>query len=194
LVPPYWGFTRRASATSPTGRPAGRPSGPAGARTERLPAYERAAAESYVRRHPDRTSYLLLDELREYFPDAYARLPLDTRAAVLCDALKHHKCCNDWGILSTHDWANHEAARALVETGRAALPHLRPLLDDRSDFHYERFKAYSTSTAEHYRRCDFAHRYACQIMAVRPEYDPDPAVRDKAIEQLKRSLDAAADK
>src|SRR6185369_13515290 len=128
----------------------------------RLPANELAAAESYIRRHPDHTSYLLLDELRARFPDAYARLPHETRAAILCDALRHHKNCNDWSILTEHsDWGDDAAACALVESGRAALPHLRPLLDDRSYIHLDTFKGYSPSLDDGYRRCDFAYRYAC---------------------------------
>jgi hypothetical protein len=147
-----------------------------------------AKAEQYIRSHPDHTSYLLLDEFREYFPEAYSRLSDDTKAAILCRCLAFVHTCNDWGTLE-HD---NEAGRALLETGRAALPYLRPLLDDRSRIHYEIFKAYTPSEKEQYRRCDFAYRYACLILGQQPIHDAKPQERDKAIERLRSSLKAAA--
>src|SRR6476620_9739021 len=44
------------------------------------------AAETHVRLYPDWTSYHVLLVLRNEHPSAYARIPLGTRAAVLCSA------------------------------------------------------------------------------------------------------------
>jgi hypothetical protein len=141
-------------------------------------------AERYIMAHQNFTSYLLLDHVRERFPELYGNIPEDTKAAILCDELVHTELCNDWGTLQ-HD---SEAARALISTGRSAIPYLRQILDDARYIHYDNFKLYTPSSRDHYRRCDFAYRYACLIQGLEPEYDPDPKIRDASISRLKTKL------
>src|SRR5882724_1758710 len=52
----------------------------------RLTKADVAAAVSYVRGHPDSTSYHVLIVLRNDFPSSYATVPSPTKAAILCSA------------------------------------------------------------------------------------------------------------
>ena len=98
--------------------------------------------------------------------------------------LAHGRYSNDWGHLQYDS----DIARALLQTGPAALPYLRPLLDDRSPFLAMGSMEATQSRADQYRRCDFAYRYICLILGSEPEFDRDPENRDKAIERLKAKL------
>jgi hypothetical protein len=40
------------------------------------------------------------------------------------------------------------------------------------------------------RRADFAYSYLARILGTRPKFDPDPAVRDRHIAELRAQLQA----
>ena len=147
------------------------------------------AAEAHIRLYPDWTSYHVLLVLRQDHPSTYARIPLGTRAAVLCSALAIVRDMNDWGYLDESGSYEGDAGKALLEVGPAALSHLRPLLDDRNAAWLSGSKEATMSGIYQYRRADFAYNYACLILGWPRMFDRDPKERDKEIEQLKVRLD-----
>ncbi len=146
---------------------------------------EVARAAGYVAAHPDASGYHLLLALRRQAPEAYAKLPAATRAAVLCAALGHLTTFNDWGHLGTLP-AEGAATAALVEAGRDALPCLAPLLDDRRPAPF--FGSKDAAISSGYRRADFAYRCAARILGERPRFAASVEARDRAIARLKRAL------
>jgi hypothetical protein len=142
----------------------------------------------HVLRHPDESAYHVLFALRRGYPDAFARVPPDVRARVMCAALAHVGSLNDWGYLEPTQSHDGEAAAALLETGRTALECLRPLLDDTREAPLFGSEAATLSAIHQYRRADFAYRYASLILGLRPAFRPDPPARDEDIRQLKARL------
>ncbi len=146
---------------------------------------EAARASAYVAAHPDHSSYHLLLALRRRSPEAYAKLPATTRAAVLCAALGHLTTFNDWGHLATIP-VEGPPTEALIETGRDALLCLAPLLDDRRPAPFYGSKDATVSTG--YRRSDFAYRCAARILGREPHFAASVEERDRAIARLKGEL------
>jgi len=148
------------------------------------------AAESYVRTHPNFTSYHLLRALHDHYPESYAHLPAATRAAVLCSALARVSDLNDWGTLDEPGAAYDSfSAKVLLKVGTEALPYLRLLLDDQNPAWVGGSEAAMASQMDQWRRADFAYRYASLILGCTPKFDPDPKKRDLEIERLKARLD-----
>jgi len=155
-------------------------------RQGQLTREEAMQAAAYSTSHPDHTAFHLLFALRRDYPDIYTRIPHSSRADVLCAALGHVSSLNDWGYLEPEGSLDGEAATALVEIGQEALACLRPLLDDKRSAPLFGSELATLSTTYDYRRADFAYRYAALILGHEPSFDPDPQVRDNAIEQLKQ--------
>jgi hypothetical protein len=150
-------------------------------------------AEIYILSHPDYTSYHLLFAIRTSFPERYACLSPETKAAVLCSTLQHVLVLNDWGCLDDPS-CDGEAALALLETGSAAIPFLQKILDDDADAFLEGSADATVSINDHYRRCDFAYRYICLINRWPPRYSTEIAERDRYINKLKTRLSLLEEK
>src|SRR5262245_10470454 len=60
-------------------------------------------AFDYVNRHPDIRSYHLLFFLRTHHNASYKRIPVGTRASILCSALENLPFLNDWGDLTLNE-------------------------------------------------------------------------------------------
>ena len=84
-----------------------------------------------------------------------------------------------------HDY---EIGKALVATGKAAIPFLQPILEDGKEALLFKSGAAAMSLGAQYRRKDFAYRYMCLILAHPYSFDMDPTERDKNIEKLKNTL------
>jgi hypothetical protein len=157
-------------------------------RTERelggikLTGEELARAAERIAARPDYTSYHLLLAVRHQAPARYRELSADARAAVFAGALAHLPFLNDWGHLGDPIPAG-TAMEALVETGPAALPFLKPLLDDRRPAPF--FGSEDATLSGGYRRADFAYRAAALILGERPRYSLSEEKRDRAIALLK---------
>jgi hypothetical protein len=151
----------------------------------KLRAEEAEKAGAYVRAHPDRSSYLLLWELSDDFPAAYARIPDGTKAAILCDQLAKAETCNDWGTPKYDSMS----AKVLLATGRAALPYLKPLLDNRNVL-YDQDGRMHFGGENQYRVADFAYRYVSLILGLDPTLDPDPGPQYEKNKQLKQKLES----
>jgi hypothetical protein len=158
-------------------------------RPSKLLPWDVPAAQSYINAHPDHTSYHLLCAIRRDYPRAYRCIGDTEKASILCAALTQGRELNEWGILKEETCLEGEPAKALVETGTAALPFLSVLLDDKSP---RRFTGSIEATMSHhyrYRVADFAHRYICLILGWEHVFHPDPTERDMKIDQIKARLE-----
>jgi len=141
-----------------------------------------------VNAHQDHSAYHVLFLLHRLFPDAYRNLPSAVKAPVLCDALSHLTFFNDWGYLAPDESHDGEAAQALLELGKAALPCLTPLLDESRAAPLFGSETATMSTTYRYRINDFAYRYISKILGRQPNFAADPQARDSDIERLKTEL------
>jgi hypothetical protein len=145
-------------------------------------------AVSYLNANLDRSSYHLLFAIRRASPVTYGGLDPDGKAKILCDALAHVQFLNDWGYLDPSGSHDGEAALALLELGRHALLPLEPILDDERPAPLYGSETATLSSIYKFRRKDFAHRYLALILGRPAEFDADPSIRDRLIEQLKTEL------
>jgi hypothetical protein len=152
-------------------------------------AADRDAAVGWITANPQANALLLLLALRREAPDAYATIPAGARASVLAAALAERAALNDFGWIGERG-AGHdrEAGQALLELGDAAVPALRPLLDDRSEAPLDGSEEATLAEELGLRRADFAYRYLARIAGRDPEFDNDPAVRDEQIARLRAAL------
>jgi hypothetical protein len=136
----------------------------------------------------DHSAYHVLFLLRRSFPEAYRNLPGAVKAPVLCDALSHLTFFNDWGYLAPDESHDGEAAQALLELGKAALPCLTPLLDESRAAPLFGSETATMSSVYKYRINDFAYRYISKILDRDPTFAADPQARDADIARLKTEL------
>jgi hypothetical protein len=147
-------------------------------------------ADAYVRQHKDHTAYLVLLVLRKKHADIYKKIPEADRAAVLCSGLVKNFYLNDWQHLDSDRPLDGEPTRALHELGKAAVPYLTPLLDDRKRVYFSGSAEATNAFVHEYRRCDFAYRSLALIRGESPKFQRDLADRDKDIARLKERLAA----
>jgi hypothetical protein len=152
---------------------------------EKLPEEEQTAAVDYILNHPDFTSYHLLFALKDRSEPAYDAITAAARAGVLCSALSNLKYLNDWGHLAVSP-KDGPAMTALTATGEAALPCLKPLLEDQRPAPF--FGSADATVAAQYRRADFAHHAAALILNEKPVFVADPRDRDREIARLAEHL------
>jgi hypothetical protein len=146
-------------------------------------------AEAYVRQHKDHTSYLVLLVMRKKHPHVYKKLPEADRAAVLCSGLAKNMFLNEWGHLGDYDYVKDcEPVKAVRELGKAAVPYLTPLLDDRKRAPFSGSADATASKVHEYRRCDFAYRELVVIRGESPNFRQELVDRDKDIARLKQRL------
>jgi hypothetical protein len=145
-------------------------------------------ALKYINKHPDFTAYHLLFAIREYYPKFYNDISNNTKATILCSALKHTRFLNDWGFLSPHGSFDRDSATALLETGESGLKQLTILLDDKESVRLFGSEEATMSETYMYRRSDFAYRYISLILREPAVFHADPKERDKDIEKLMAKL------
>jgi len=145
-------------------------------------------ALTYIKKHADYTSYLLLMTLRRHYPASYKDVANVEKSSILCSALKNTIVLNDWGNLQPSGSFDGESAKALLATGKVALRCLEPLLNDDSSAFLHGSQEGTLSVFYCYRRKDFAYRYASLILGKSPVFRADPKERDKDIETLKAEL------
>jgi hypothetical protein len=147
-----------------------------------------AEALAYIKKHPDYTSYHLLLAIRKYYADAYKDVTASDKDAILCSALKNSTHLNDWGYLDPAGSFDGVSAKALLENGKAALKSLAAGLADGESAPLFGTEEATISKLYHYRRKDFAYRYASLILGLTPSFHADPKERDKDINKLKIEL------
>jgi len=149
---------------------------------------EAADAARWIEANPGHSAFHLLMALGRGAPDVYAGIPPAVRAKVLAATLAEHRQLNDFGYLAPDGSYDGPAAYALVELGDAAIPALRPLLDDHSRAFVSGSEEATMAKLYGYRRADFALRYLQLILGEDTTFDKDPARRDEAIAALREKL------
>jgi hypothetical protein len=129
--------------------------------------------------------------LRREAPEAYAAVPASARTETLAAALRERAMLNDFGYLDEDGSSfDREAGEALLELGTDAIPALRPLLDDLRPAPLAGSEESTLAYMLGLRRADFAHHYLARILGRRPEFDPDPVIRDNHLAAMRTELDA----
>lgn len=127
----------------------------------------------------DTVSYLPLLALREIDSGEYASLAADLKLNALLAQLGRSKSYNMWGLPHLY-WE--DAAKALVELGRAADPGLESYLKDRSRAPVWGSEEVAEYQAYRYRRCDYALGLIMEIHGTSAKSIPrDPQKRDELI-------------
>jgi hypothetical protein len=143
-----------------------------------------AVAREYVLAFPNRSAYHILLNIRRLDLEAYSSISDVIKARVLVNALSVAREIDDWGDLSDPTSVG-EAGSSVLAVGRTALPLLLAILDDGTrigSFEGE-VQAYCDLTSS--RRKDVAYKIISLILGRQPSYDPDPGIRNEAIEALK---------
>lgn len=122
--------------------------------------------------------------LRKLHNQQYLALSAEERTAILTDALQNSKMFNTWGL--PHIYLE-DAGKALIETGKSAVPALRRMLSDTrpapvfGSQEYMEFKKYG------YRLCDYALFFVEKIQGNADFKMPvAPSDRDAIIKTLQK--------
>ena len=151
-------------------------------------AGERERAAGWLTANPGADAILLLLALRREAPDAYRAIPAERRAATLAAALRERANLNDFGYIDADGGLDRDAGKALLELGAAAVAPLAAELDDLEPGQLEGSEEATLTDVYGLRRADFAYRYLARVLGREPEFDPDPAVRDRHIAALRAAL------
>jgi hypothetical protein len=149
---------------------------------------ERETAVGWLRANPTSAGLLALLALRREAPDAYESIPAETRARILAAAMRERGSLNDFGYIDAEGGYDREAGKALLELGDAAVGPLAGELGDMNPGQLEGSEEATLTDIYDLRRADFAYRYLARILGVEPKFDPDPAVRDRHIAELRERL------
>jgi hypothetical protein len=150
-------------------------------------------ARRFIEGNPDFSAYHVLMYLRQRDAETWQLIPADTRARVLCSAMKHTIAYNDWGMLGPDiDQAYNGgiADKAILELRRDAIPHLRLLLDDKTIAPIVGSEEATVADELQFRLCDYAYRYIMLILGRKPAFPDKPAERDRFIDELRNELGA----
>jgi hypothetical protein len=134
-------------------------------------------------------NYELLLKLRRDASKTYAEIPDSVKAPILCSALEQTRTLDAWGYLLPSGGSEGEPAQALMDTGTAALPYLRRLLDNHKPAMLDGAHKGSVLNDYSYRRADFAHRYVCLITGWPHVFHVNIHERDAEIERIRAKLD-----
>lgn len=135
-----------------------------------------------IKKSPDRNSLLTLLVLRKVSPEGqYKALGADMRVKVLIDALRQSRTFNTWGLPHAK-WQ--EAAKAIIEEGRAARAPLVTLLTDKREAPVWGSAIHVESLRYGYRVNDYAWALLNKINAEDVEVPKDRAKRDALIQDL----------
>lgn len=110
------------------------------------------ALTTLVKENQNAGGLLPLLLLRKLDNKAYMELPAETRAKVLTDALQASKTFNTWGLPGFY---LEDASNALIETGRSAVPALKPMLGETRLAPLFGSKEYVLAQRLKYRLCDY---------------------------------------
>jgi len=157
-------------------------------RDQRLSDDDVQAARDAIEAQPDATRFHVLMALSRDRPEQVEEIDADLRAKVLTGALAKVDYLNDFGWMSPEEAYDGPAAKWLLATGEAALPHLGPLLDDDRPAPSRGSEAATMSKQLGYRRSDYAYRYAALISGEEPSFSADRAGRDRQIAALRAKL------
>ncbi|MCR9144586.1 MAG: hypothetical protein NXI24_20270 [bacterium] len=138
-------------------------------------------------RSKDAASFLALVALARLDRNTYDALPLASKREILIAALGRHSTFNAWG----HPWlGSTESSDLLIGLGPAALPGLQSLFADNRFAPLIGPATLRSSIDARLRVKDIAAHLAARIMGVQLAFDDDPALRDRAIDQLSRRISA----
>jgi len=135
-----------------------------------------------VKENNNSSGLLPLLLLRKLDEKSYLGLPSELRAKILTNALERSKYFNVWGLPNFY---LEDASRAMIETGKSAVPALKRILSDmrpapvfgsQEAMVYQQYK---------YRLCDYALFFLEQIAGKRDFRMPvSPAERDVVIKEM----------
>jgi hypothetical protein len=145
-------------------------------------------AVGWLQANPTAGAILLLLALRREAPAVYGSIPAEVRARILTAAMRERATLNDFGYIDGEGGLDREAGEALLELGEAAVQPLAEELDDMNPGQLEGSEEATLTDIYGLRRADFAYRYLARILGVQPKFDPDPAVRDRHISELRELI------
>lgn len=132
---------------------------------------------------PDRSSLLGLLALRKLSPAQYHELNQGFRVDVLVGSLASSQFFNTWGVPGLY-WE--DAAKAIIEEGKAAEESLTRLLRDTRPAPVFGSEGAAINAQYHYRVCDYALAFLNEIRSVNVPLPADIAARDQLIERAER--------
>jgi hypothetical protein len=131
-----------------------------------------------------RKEYFKLMALKRLDAAAFVRVPPDQGAAILADALARSETFNGWGIPGFY-WES--SARAIIEYGPNAVPHIEPLLKDKRLAPVWGSEEALISAQYQFRVCDYALALLNAINGKDSGALPQlPADRDRLVEAYRR--------
>lgn len=140
------------------------------------------ALMALVKENGNSSGLLPLLLVRKLDEKSYLGLPMELRAKILTSALEHSKYFNVWGLPNFY---LEDASRAMVETGKSAVPELKRILSDtrpapvfgsQEAMVYQQYK---------YRVCDYALFFLEQIAGKQDFRMPvSPTERDLVIKEM----------
>jgi hypothetical protein len=111
------------------------------------------AMTTLVKENPNAGGLLPLLLLRKLDSKAYMGVSSETQAKVLTDALQASKTFNTWGLPDVY---LEDAANAMIEAGRSAVPALTHMLGETRPAPLFGSKEYMLAQQYKYRLCDYA--------------------------------------
>jgi hypothetical protein len=132
-------------------------------------------------KNSNRSSFLALMAVRKVNRDEYAKIQEKVRIPILIDALGSSKYFNTWGLPHLY-WE--DAAKAIIESGRAALPGLAKLLANKHEAPVWGSEEVAEYKKYDYRVCDYALALTLEILQRKQEIPVKPEARDRLIASL----------
>lgn len=133
----------------------------------------------------DESAFLAVEALREADPVTWEALVPERRAAIYARALAGSVMFNAWGLPGR---ALTGTSRAFASLGNAAVPVLVPLLGRHDEAPLEGSRDATAARVQRNRIRDYAWVLLCEALRRPYDYDDDPAVRDRAIDELEATL------
>ena len=130
----------------------------------------------------DRSSLLSLLALRKMSKEDYQKLKPELRVAILTNSLKTQPYFNTFGMPHTR-WE--DAAKAIIEEGRAAEKPLLEMLTDHRDAPTWGSEQAMESNRYKYRVSDYAWALLNEIRGQKVQIPEDPAARDRLQSAMK---------
>jgi len=131
---------------------------------------------------PNRSSFLTLMALRKASKDDYNKINPQIRIAILVDALGTSKFFNTWGLPHLY-WE--DAAKAIIESGSAAIPPLGRLLGNTRDAPVWGSEEVAEYKKYKYRVRDYAMALMWEIQKNKREFPLKPEDRDRLVGTIK---------
>lgn len=129
--------------------------------------------------------YLCLMAISNIDSDSLRKISEEIRLKIWIDALKKNGQNNDWGLAGRYLSGG---SLDMVEIGKEAIPHLFPLLKDKSPTGIWGSKEATINRLYENRLCDFAYYVILKILDKEEEYPQTQVERDVLIEELSRAL------